>query len=101
MVPSCSLWQQVLDSSQISTADNFFEAGGHSLLAVQVVAQVKKETGIAIPLATMVVNTLGQIATQKFPVNWQSTIPFEESVSEDVKSVSNRFVGRLLGKLKR
>ena len=36
------IWQAVLKIDQISVADNFFDVGGHSLLAVQIVSRVKE-----------------------------------------------------------
>jgi amino acid adenylation domain-containing protein/non-ribosomal peptide synthase protein (TIGR01720 family) len=45
-----SIWQEVLKLKQISTSDNFFDLGGHSLSAMRVVSAVRKEldTRIAI-----------------------------------------------------
>jgi acyl carrier protein len=39
---------------EISVDDNFFETGGHSLLAVQLVANLKKEFDIEFPLASLI-----------------------------------------------
>jgi acyl carrier protein len=36
------IWQTVLKMEQISVVDNFFDIGGHSLLAVQIVTRVKE-----------------------------------------------------------
>jgi len=59
-----ALWREVLRFDQISTHHNFFHIGGHSLLAMQVIARVAKETGIKINPRDMLLNTLGQIASQ-------------------------------------
>ncbi|MBA54635.1 MAG: hypothetical protein CMK89_09285 [Pseudomonadales bacterium] len=37
------IWQAVLKVDQISVVDNFFDVGGHSLLAVQIVSRVKEK----------------------------------------------------------
>ena len=37
------IWQTVMKLDQISVDDNFFEIGGHSLLAVQIVTRVKEK----------------------------------------------------------
>jgi amino acid adenylation domain-containing protein len=42
-------WAAVLGQDQISATDNFFALGGHSLVALQVVAQLKKRMGVVIP----------------------------------------------------
>ncbi|MEN3304480.1 MAG: hypothetical protein V7603_682, partial [Micromonosporaceae bacterium] len=42
------IWQEVLDAPQIGVHDDFFEKGGHSLLAAQVVARVRAATGVGV-----------------------------------------------------
>ena len=37
------IWQSVMKLDQISVTDNFFDIGGHSLLAVQIVTRVKEK----------------------------------------------------------
>lgn len=45
-----AIWCDVLQRKQIKPLSNFFEVGGHSLLATQVVARVRGEFGVDIPL---------------------------------------------------
>jgi amino acid adenylation domain-containing protein len=47
------IWETILGRQSIGIRDNFFELGGHSLLAARMVAQVEKETGQRLPLATL------------------------------------------------
>lgn len=47
------IWQRVLNTSPIGVTDNFFEVGGHSLLAVRLVSEIKKVTGKEIPLTAL------------------------------------------------
>ncbi len=47
------IWSQVLGIQPIGVRDNFFDLGGHSLLAVRLFAQIEKEFGIKIPLASL------------------------------------------------
>jgi amino acid adenylation domain-containing protein len=42
------IWQEVLDLPRIGIHDQFFEKGGHSLLAAQVIARVKAATGLNV-----------------------------------------------------
>ncbi|WCN79523.1 non-ribosomal peptide synthetase [Micromonospora sp. LH3U1] len=42
------IWQEVLDVPRIGVHDQFFEKGGHSLLAAQVIARVKAATGLEV-----------------------------------------------------
>lgn len=47
------LWEEILQVSPLSITANFFEAGGHSLLAVQLMAQVKQRFHQELPLALL------------------------------------------------
>ncbi|MCX6265965.1 MAG: amino acid adenylation domain-containing protein [Bacteroidetes bacterium] len=49
-----ALWRRILGISQIGIHDDFFEIGGHSLKAVTLMAEIKKEKGIKIPLASLI-----------------------------------------------
>jgi amino acid adenylation domain-containing protein len=47
------IWCSVLGLSTISIDDNFFEIGGHSLSAVQIMSRLEKETGQRLPLSSL------------------------------------------------
>jgi thioesterase domain-containing protein len=47
------IWQRVLGANHIGVTDNFFEIGGHSLLAVRLLTEIKAATGRDIPLAAL------------------------------------------------
>jgi amino acid adenylation domain-containing protein len=44
------IWEQVLGHKAFGPRDNFFEIGGHSLLAVRLITQIEKVLGIKLPL---------------------------------------------------
>jgi len=44
------IWCHVLGMSQASVTGNFFDLGGHSLLAMQLIAQVREQLQIELPL---------------------------------------------------
>jgi thioesterase domain-containing protein/acyl carrier protein len=48
-----TLWAAMLGVKSIAADDNFFELGGHSLLAARMLAQVEREFGRRIKLATL------------------------------------------------
>jgi amino acid adenylation domain-containing protein len=47
------IWQEVLGVPRVGVRDNFFEAGGHSLLAVRLMAQVQQRFGRELPLSVL------------------------------------------------
>ncbi|MEU6578108.1 amino acid adenylation domain-containing protein [Streptomyces sp. NPDC046805] len=48
-----SIWAKILDVEQIGSDDDFFELGGTSLLAMRVVARLKKAFDVKVPLRTI------------------------------------------------
>ncbi|WP_444902111.1 amino acid adenylation domain-containing protein [Microbulbifer sp. SSSA007] len=49
----CLIWQQILGLDRVGIADDFFRIGGHSINAVQLIATIRRELGIELPLATL------------------------------------------------
>lgn len=49
----CSMWQEVLGLERIGVHDSFFDLGGHSLHAIQVMARMNAELGTSIPIARL------------------------------------------------
>ncbi len=56
------IWKEVLGVSRVGVHDNFFDAGGHSLLAVRVIIRLDKKIGVRLTQANMVLQTLEQLA---------------------------------------
>ena len=49
----CGIWREVLDGRDVGVDDDFFRVGGHSLLAVRLVALVERRFGRVLSLATL------------------------------------------------
>ncbi len=58
------IWSDILGIERISVYDNFFDVGGHSLLAVRVISRLDKRIGVRLNQAIMVLQTLEQIASE-------------------------------------
>nr|GFA89339.1 enniatin synthase [Tanacetum cinerariifolium] len=48
-----ALWQKLLGVAQVGRQDNFFALGGHSLLGIQLVAQVRRDLQLEMPLRAL------------------------------------------------
>src|SRR5271166_5883348 len=48
-----AIWSKLLAMDKVSRHDNFFALGGHSLMAVQVIARVRQAFAVEMPLRAM------------------------------------------------
>jgi acyl transferase domain-containing protein len=49
----CGLWTETLGVEPVGTRDNFFDLGGSSLFALQMLATVKSRFGVTVPTVTL------------------------------------------------
>jgi amino acid adenylation domain-containing protein len=63
------IWSEVLKVKQPGIRDNFFEAGGHSLLAVQLIARVREVLHVDLPVRQLferpTIETMSQYISQQ------------------------------------
>lgn len=58
------IWEEHLKKERIDIYSNFFEIGGHSIIAVTIVVKIQKKTGTRIPLSAVFQNpTIAKFAT--------------------------------------
>lgn len=57
-----NVWRQFLKIDAVGINDNFFDLGGHSLMALQIMDYVKKDQNIAMPARSLMISSLGQLA---------------------------------------
>jgi amino acid adenylation domain-containing protein len=79
-----SIWAEVLGPKEFKATDDFFEHGGHSLLAVKVMVSIEKATGKRLPLTTLFENSTveklaRQLATEDAIKNTGSLVPIKPS----------------------
>ena len=75
-------WHEALGMEKISVYDDFFVLGGHSLIAVQVMARLEKLTGKRLPLAALFTHpTVAELAQLVQPdgrsITWDSLVPIK------------------------
>jgi thioesterase domain-containing protein len=59
------IWEQVFGRRGIGFDDNFFEIGGHSMLAARLAAMVEKQLGMGVSLTTLfAAPTIAQLASR-------------------------------------
>ncbi|MEO7068152.1 MAG: amino acid adenylation domain-containing protein [Rhodanobacter sp.] len=58
------IWRDLIGAGDIRGSDNFFDVGGHSLLAVEFVTRVQHETGIRFNLLDVATGTLASLASE-------------------------------------
>jgi hypothetical protein len=56
------IWQRVLQVSEVSADDNFFDIGGHSLLSMRVIAEIARVLDHRVNPGSMFLENLRQIA---------------------------------------
>ncbi len=76
------IWETILNTSPIGVTDDFFEVGGHSILAVRLFAEIEKVFGKTIPLASLLkAPTIAQLAKlvcgDAKPYRWTSLVPVQ------------------------
>jgi amino acid adenylation domain-containing protein len=81
------IWAEVLNIYPVGVKNNFFEIGGHSLLAVQLMAKVEQQFGKNLPLATLFqYSTIEQLATiLRQPIDaicWSCLVTIKSSGSQ-------------------
>jgi hypothetical protein len=58
------IWRELIGCEAISRTANFFDAGGHSLLAIQAIARIEERTGWRSSPRLLILENLKEIALQ-------------------------------------
>ncbi|RAO77934.1 non-ribosomal peptide synthetase [Dyella jiangningensis] len=57
-----AVWCELVGADDVRASDNFFDIGGHSLLAIEMVTRVRRETGIKLNLLDVATSPLASLA---------------------------------------
>jgi amino acid adenylation domain-containing protein len=82
-----AIWSNLLRVNEISIHDDFFQMGGHSLMAVQLFAQIEKAFGKTLPLITLLqASTIAELANElsdsKGAQPWSSLVAMQNQGSK-------------------
>ena len=84
-----AIWSEVLEVESIGLQDNFFDLGGHSLLLMPVISEVKKQVGVELDPGDLVLPTLRQLVGL-----------CEERIANPPPPKQRGWVRRIMGSLK-
>ena len=81
------LWEEILGRSPIGISEDFFEIGGHSLLAVHLFTRIEETLGAKLPLATLFrASTIKELAEllriDGWSPSWSSLVPIQPTGSK-------------------
>ncbi len=82
-----AIWSEILQIRIIGIDENFFEMGGHSILAVMLIVKIEKEIGVRLPLAILfehgnIRDMAKMIDNQTKINNWGSLVPIKSKGSK-------------------
>jgi acyl carrier protein len=80
----CQLFSDITGTERVSVDDSFFSIGGHSLLAMRLIARLRSQCGMVLPL-----RTLFEFTTP------ESLAPHLDSLEDDDEPMLIRGFGRI------
>ena len=91
------IWSRVLGIDRIGIEDDFFVLGGHSLLATQVVAQVRSDFAVELPLHSLFTYpTIASLAEQIVAMMGDSDAAETARLMAELEGLSDEEAERLL-----
>jgi amino acid adenylation domain-containing protein len=92
------IWRETLGVAQIGVESNFFDLGGHSLMATRVVTQIRERFGVELPLRVLFESpTIAGLAQHLDAVQVKETqLSRILSMLENVENISEEEVAALL-----
>lgn len=72
------IWEEELHTENLTVNDDFFQIGGHSLIAVKIMRRIEKEFSVQLPIASMfrssTIGSLARVIDEKFPIAWAKKV---------------------------
>jgi phthiocerol/phenolphthiocerol synthesis type-I polyketide synthase E len=76
-----TIWQDLLGIEQLGIHDNFFELGGNSLIGLKVIARLKRELNVDIPVVALFEGPTVSALAKVIGRNEEEKPVFEEALS--------------------
>ena len=96
-VAIATIFAQTLGVRRVGRDDDFFDLGGHSLLATQVVAQIRSELAVDLPLHALFTSpTVGLLAAEVLEMMGASDTDMTSELLAELESLSDQEVQELL-----
>jgi amino acid adenylation domain-containing protein len=77
-----AIWQKLLKVRSVGPNDDFFDMGGHSLLAGRMFAEIERMTGRRVPLSVLIQNpTVAELSSylrNRTETEWPGLVPIRE-----------------------
>ncbi|WP_208918324.1 non-ribosomal peptide synthetase [Paenibacillus uliginis] len=83
-----NIWVELLDQEQIGVDDNFFDLGGHSLIATIMISKFEMTTGLKIPLKEFLKNPTIQLLAEYL----ESQVDTKESEHSHQQTIKKQHV---------
>jgi amino acid adenylation domain-containing protein len=75
------IWEELLGKRPVGVTENFFDLGGHSILAIRLIARMERQFGKRIPVAVLfqsaTVEALAQILAAADSEDWSPLVPIQ------------------------
>ena len=92
-----AIWAEVLGLERVGVEDDFFALGGHSLLATQIVAQVRSDFSINLPLHALFTSpTVASLSQQVVELLGHASDGDTEKLLSELEGLSDEEVALLL-----
>jgi len=89
-----SIWEKILDRTDIGVTSSFFHLGGHSLKAVQMLSRIYEEFHVRIDLSTIFrhpsIRELGKVLEDSRPDDYHHIVPIGERSHYEVSHAQRR-----------
>jgi len=86
-----NVWSEVLRVEPVGADSDFFDLGGNSLVAVQLITQLRRATGIRLPMrALFEASTVGELAARVEQIRAEGGSPDEQPAESPIPRQARR-----------